>query len=122
MNNEANKTSFKMGHKKMGGFSKGDKHSPESKAKVSLSLSGKVGINARRWKGDKAGYVAVHMWVSKYWGKATHCENEVCVFESPKRFEWANISKRYQRIREDWLMLCPSCHRRYDNGSLEVIL
>lgn len=51
MNNKANKTSFKKGHKKIGGFVKGSKHSEISKDKVRLSLLGKTGEKARNWRG-----------------------------------------------------------------------
>lgn len=36
--------------------------------------------------------------------------------EKPSRYEWANISGEYKRDRSDWVMLCPSCHRKIDMG------
>lgn len=114
MNNKANSTSFKKGHSKVGGFSKGDKHTPESIALLSGSMKG----NKNRWKGDAAGYVAKHMWIYKNFGKASQCENLFCSFKNPKRFEWANISKQYKRERDDYKQLCPSCHRKWDMGRI----
>ena len=111
---------FISGHKKVGGFKKGSRHSQESKNKVSQSLIGKTGEKSRRWKGNKAGYVAKHIWIAKQFGKASRCENLKCVFTRPKRFEWANISKKHRRKREDYIQLCCSCHRKYDNG-MEVM-
>lgn len=56
-------------------------------------------------------YAAVHKWISRTYGKASHCEN--CI-KTAKRFEWANISGEYKRERDDWKQLCPSCHRKAD--------
>jgi len=50
-NTKPNRTSFKMGHKKIGGFRKGDKHTKEAKEKLRQSLLGKTGSKARNWKG-----------------------------------------------------------------------
>lgn len=69
-------------------------------------------------------YRKVHYWVKKSFGIADRCENDECVYprhtrfrrllKPPKRFEWANISGKYLYVREDWKMLCPSCHRTLD--------
>lgn len=70
-------------------------------------------------------YYAVHMYMLNHFGKATKCENLLCVYprkerangrmmEKPKRYEWANISGEYKRERADWMELCPSCHRMRD--------
>lgn len=82
--------------------------------KVSDSLRGKYGKKARRWKGMEAGYVAKHMWIKKHYGKASKCENPDCTYENPKRFEWANVSGEYRREVDDYIQLCPSCHRKRD--------
>jgi len=50
-NTKPNSTSFKKGHKKLGGFVKGSKHSETSKGKIRLSLLNKTGEKARHWKG-----------------------------------------------------------------------
>jgi hypothetical protein len=83
--------------------------------RVSLSLLGKYGGKARRWKGDEAGYVAKHLWIIKHFGKANHCSIDAT--HSGKRFEWHNISGRYKREVEDYIQLCPSCHRFIDKGN-----
>jgi hypothetical protein len=82
--------------------------------KVRKSLLGKTGNASRAWKGVKAGYVAKHSWIKKHCGKAHKCENEECLYKNPKRYEWANVSGEYRREREDYMMLCPSCHRKKD--------
>ena len=80
--------------------------------KRSDSLRGRYGPDARRWKGDKAGYVAIHLWIVKHWGKADHCDK--CGTLEASRYEWANPGRLYRRERVDWLQLCPSCHRKLD--------
>lgn len=64
------------------------------------------------YKNNPALYKRSHRWVYQNFGKAT-----CCFFDSKhkaRRFEWANISGRYLEIKNDWLQLCPSCHRKLD--------
>lgn len=84
----------------------------EISKRVSKSLSGKIGIESRRWKGDTASYTAKHKWIIKHYGKANHCEK--CHKENCSRYEWANISGLYKREVTDYIQLCPSCHRKMD--------
>ena len=77
--------------------------------RVSASLIG----NHRRWLGDKAGYVAVHIWMVKHLGKASHCSFNPT--HKAKRFEWANKYHSVSRNIEDYIQLCPSCHRIFDS-------
>lgn len=93
-------------------FSRGFKHTQEAKDKVSASLIG----NKRRWKGSDASYFAIHIWIKKHWGKPDHCE--MCGIEDASRYEWCNKDKQYRRVREDWLQLCPSCHRKHDHARI----
>lgn len=72
-----------------------------------------VGELSRAWKGNEAGYVAKHMWISKHYGKANKC---IKCGGVAKRYEWANISGEYRRDISDYMMLCPSCHRKMDHG------
>ena len=80
--------------------------------KVSQSLRGRYGEQARRWKGESASYYAIHTWIVKHWGKPDHCG--MCHSENVSRYEWCNLNKKYHRVRGDWVQLCPSCHRKYD--------
>lgn len=91
----------------------GKKHSLEHIAK-------RTGENMVSWKGDNAGYVAKHTWIKNKLGKPSICWE--CGKTSSTRFEWANISGEYKREIEDWARLCPSCHRNYDYGNIELIL
>ncbi|MBQ2349666.1 MAG: hypothetical protein II393_00075 [Cytophagales bacterium] len=88
------------------------KTSSEISKRVSQSLIGKFGEKSRRWKGEEAGYVAKHSWIIKHYGKANHCEK--CHKENCSRYEWANISGKYKRDVNDYMQLCPSCHRKMD--------
>lgn len=83
--------------------------------RVSASLLGKIGPQARRWLGEMAGYHAKHMWIVKHYGKASKCE--MCGTLNASRYEWSNISGEYHRERSDYRELCPSCHRRHDYGN-----
>lgn len=85
---------------------------PESvKLKISIAT---LGEKNHSWKGDKVGYVPLHLWVSRTLGKPKLCAH--CLTTSAKKFEWANVSGKYQRNLSDWIRLCTSCHRRYDYG------
>jgi hypothetical protein len=105
----------------------------EHREKISMALTGLfVCENGPRWKGEQAGYQSKHVWIRKYFGKATKCEYKDCVYPrkrkrgkadmmtEPTRFEWANISKKYKRVREDWVQLCKSCHSKLDHGSITL--
>lgn len=81
-----------------------------------FATKGVMGKSAGAWKGDKAGYVAKHMWIISHYGKASKCEH--CDSKTAKRYEWANISGNYEREVIDYKQLCPSCHRKWDFGSI----
>jgi len=60
-------------------------------------------------------YFRCHSWLIYWFGRANKCENNACNFENPKRFEWALRKKyNYEKNRNNYIMLCPSCHRKYD--------
>lgn len=71
------------------------------------------GRNNIGWKGENASYKTKHQKINKYYGKAHRCENIKCS-EKSKFYEWANISGKYKRSREDWIMLCHSCNIKMD--------
>lgn len=72
--------------------------------RVSDSLRDKFGPDARRWKDSKAGYTAIHMWLTKHY-KKTSCEHCGKQKNKVSRLEWANISGEYKREREDYMVL-----------------
>lgn len=60
-------------------------------------------------------YFRIHAWLIYWHGRADKCENVKCQYVKPKRFEWALIhGKKYERDRDSFMMLCCSCHRKYD--------
>jgi hypothetical protein len=83
-----------------------------------------TGKNNRLWKGNQAGYVSLHGWIHRHLGRASKCENPKCVYPrynsnhylmvKPRKFEWANVSRRYERNFNDWIQLCASCHQKAD--------
>ncbi len=86
--------------------------------------SGLVGAKNKEWKGDKAGYKAIHEWVRKRIkksGSCAHCaaDNRVIVDKlgrSKSYLQLANLSGEYRRDITDWTWLCPRCHYWYDKG------
>lgn len=80
------KTHFKVGHIPLSPFRKGHM------------------IN---WKGDKVGYIGLHIWVRKQLGRASKCING----HIASRYFWANISGEYKRDLSDWHELCQSCNQ-----------
>lgn len=85
----------------------------------------KINENNPMWKGDKIGNAAVHMWLRAKFGTANLCENKKCFYPrlnckgktvmGTKNFNWAKIrGKEYKRKRENFVMLCRSCHTSYD--------
>lgn len=70
---------------------------------------------ASHWKGSDVGYGGVHQWVNKEFGKATFCC--LCGRNDPKRkYEWANLTGKFLRDRENWKNLCVPCHKKFDES------
>lgn len=66
------------------------------------------------WK-KEVSYGGVHKWLMREYGKANKCESSKCEAEDIKKHEWALVrGKTYEKIRENFIQLCASCHRRYD--------
>lgn len=104
-------------------FKKG--YTPWNKGKKGYTNAGsftkenaKRGKNNLNWKGDKVGYFSLHAWLARTFGKADKCE--ACgISEIPpnrkRYFHWALLKgKNYERKRENFWMLCQSCHIKYD--------
>lgn len=72
------------------------------------------GSNHYMWKGDDVSYHGIHAWLRKHFGKADKCDNLSCAGKS-NRFEWAKLKgTAHARKRENYQMLCHSCHFNYD--------
>jgi len=63
---------------------------------------------------------SAHHWIHFNYGSANKCEFNVN--HNSKRYHWANISGKYQKVRTDWLMLCPSCHYWFDHPCIQSLL
>ncbi len=63
------------------------------------------GKNNHMWKGNKAGYAALHYRVNKLRGKPSKCE--YCGNDSAKRYEWANVNGKLDDPY-DYIRLCAS--------------
>lgn len=63
------------------------------------------------WK-DEVKYRGVHMWLDRNFYKGNECQN--CGTKKSKRVEWANISGKYRKKRDDYLVLCTRCHNQLD--------
>ena len=86
-----------------------DKASDETKAKMSKAHSNE---KHHGWKGDDAGYSALHSWVARKKGPAKDYKCSEC--ESIEHLQWSNKDHKYRRVLGDWRVLCASCHRKYD--------
>lgn len=64
------------------------------------------------WKGDMAGYDAMHLYIRKRYGKPTKCELDST--HKANYFHWANMTGKYTRNPKDYMQLCPKCHFRLD--------
>ena len=62
------------------------------------------------WKGDDAGYQALHLRVQAARGKPSLCER---CGATDGRFEWANLTGHYENVN-DYARMCVACHRRFD--------
>ena len=87
------------------------KHSEETKKKISISNLWSL---SSQWKWDEVGYMAIHNWLrDKFW-KSNCCENPHCQKKSIQ-YQYALIQwKEYERKRENFIMLCRSCHKKMD--------
>lgn len=97
-------------------WNKGKTNWMSEKGRKNIGNSAKlqVGEKSHNWKGNKVGYNGIHSWLNKVFGRANKCELHNCLGIS-KDFDWALIKgKKYERKRENFIRLCVSCHRHYD--------
>ena len=63
------------------------------------------------WKGDKAGYTALHDRITVRKGKANRCDR--CGILGAKSYHWANMTGNYHDL-DDYTPMCQKCHFEYD--------
>jgi DNA-binding XRE family transcriptional regulator len=74
----------------------------------------KIKMAIQEIKTKKGDHNSVHIWLYKKYGKAKKCENKKCNNESAT-FDWAKLkNKEYEFKRDNFIMLCRSCHYYYD--------
>lgn len=75
-----------------------------------MSLS-KLSEKNPLWKGDNAGYYAIHAWIRKRLPKP-----ELCVkCNQRKAYDLSNTGHTYKRKLSDWEWLCRKCHMIKDD-------
>ena len=82
-------------------------HSKATKEKLRVA---KLGLKNPQWT-DTPTYGAVHNWLRKNFSKPNKC-----IFCGSNRFVEFALKKGYKHdhIRENYLDLCSSCHKKYD--------
>jgi hypothetical protein len=76
------------------------------------------GPNNSSWKGDEAGYKALHLRVITQKGQPNLCQR--CGRTDDRyKYEWANLTGNYADIN-DYERMCDSCHAKFD-GVIENI-
>ncbi|MES2216660.1 MAG: NUMOD3 domain-containing DNA-binding protein [Patescibacteria group bacterium] len=63
------------------------------------------------WKGENVKYSGIHMWIRKNKTPTNICEH---CGKTKNRMAWANKDHKYSRNLNDWIRLCPKCHKKYD--------
>ena len=66
------------------------------------------------WKGDKVGYLGLHLWIKKYKPKLDYCEK--C--GNKGKTELANISGDYKRDINDFMWTCRKCNCNMNKGTI----
>jgi len=110
--------------KKMSQFEVGQHYGTSQKVVFSwfkkLNISSRVaakrnqnGQSNSSWKGSRATYSALHYRVEKERGKPKICM--ACGTQEAKRFEWCNLTGRYDDV-SDYMRMCVPCHRKYDKN------
>lgn len=100
---------------------KGKPLSVEDRARVRKQFAElnarQVGENHPRWKQTNLSYAGIHKWLQRDFGSPTECQNSDCL-EVSVSFQWAKLrNMKYERTRENYVMLCASCHQSYDKNN-----
>ena len=89
-----------------------EEHRAKLKEAFRLNHTGEKHWN---WKGANASYSSLHDWVYSRLGRPQICAHCRRSWVDQVSLEWANKSGLYRREVQDWLPLCRSCHRIFDN-------
>ncbi len=76
------------------------------------------GPNNDSWRGDAAGYAALHRRVAVERGAPQKCD--VCGTTDPAAiYDWANLTGHYEDVG-DYKRMCRSCHWKYDKRVFNI--
>ena len=82
----------------------------------STGVRNQKGPKNKNWKGDKAGYRALHKRL--YTGQPFKCE--VCATDDPEKYyDWANMTGKFNDP-SDYKRMCRSCHAKHDNSITNI--
>lgn len=66
------------------------------------------------------GYGAIHKWLRRHYGNANKCESSTCNDKS-NIYQWAlRKGKKHEYERDNYIMLCASCHAKYDMETIPI--
>lgn len=107
-------------NKRISEAKKGIPLSPKDRVRVKLQFqqlnAQQIGEAHPRWKGKSLSYAGVHKWLERQYGKASLCQNLICKGLS-KTYQWAKLrGVQYERLRDNFVQLCASCHQQYDKN------
>jgi len=106
----APKSAFRKGHKS---WNEGLHISLNNCLKKWREETGGEGKNHPNWKGNKAKYSAIHMWIKLHKTRTGKCAN--CgKTGNNKQIHWSNIDHKYRRNLDDYVERCVPCHKKYD--------
>ena len=95
----------------------GHRHTEKTKEKMCIARlknpTVSIGEKNLNWKGNSAGYGALHSWVSRWKGKAKICIDCGATCKE-RKLHWSNIDHKYNRELKDYQARCVPCHRKYD--------
>jgi len=69
------------------------------------------GAKNARWKGDAAGYPAMHLRLYATRGRPFPCS--VCGTTTARAYDWANLTGKFSDLT-DYVPMCRSCHAKHD--------
>lgn len=85
-------------------------------------MVGKKNEQGRGWKGANVTLNTIHLWLYTNYGKANKCEMQSCEGKSIW-FDWAKKKRyKYEKKRENFMMLCRKCHHKYDGLEKNLLL
>ena len=99
---------------------KGKKKSEVHKKSISISAIIRLSDPEKNpnYRGEKVGYVGIHIWLRKTFGYPIYCCG--CKIKGEKKNNKCTIAYalkkgcEYKRKKENFLELCNKCHRNYD--------